>query len=175
MEKQIDAHIVESRIFFTRGQRVMMDTDLAELYGATTKNLNKAVRRNLSRFPLDFMFKLTNAELINLGFQFGTSRWGGRRYLPYVFTEQGVTMLSSVLHSPRAVRVNIAIMRAFVRLRQVLASDKDLAKRVERLEKKIDLHETDIRLILQDIRKLLNEPKPDIPLQKIPKIDGFSK
>src|SRR4026209_1915099 len=118
---------IEKCIFLLRGQRVMLDVHLAQLYGVETKNLNKAVKRNLDRFPADFMFQLTLKEIENLRFQFGTSSFGhgGRRYAPYVFTEQGVAMLSSVLKSRQAVRVNIAIMRAFVRLRETLSLHKE--------------------------------------------------
>lgn len=112
----------------------MLDKDLAELYGVQTKAFNRAVKRNQARFPPDFMFQLTAKEFANLRFQIGTSSWGGRRYRPYAFTEQGVAMLSSVLNSERAVRVNIEIMRAFVRLRQLLSSHADLAKKLEALE-----------------------------------------
>lgn len=129
---------IEERIHIIRGQKVMLDSDLAELYEVETFNLNKAVKRNLDRFPEDFMFQLTNEEADALRFQIGISNTtgrGGRRYLPYVFTEQGVAMLSSVLRSKRAVQANIAIMRAFVRLRSILAAHKELARRLESLEK----------------------------------------
>ena len=121
-----------------RGHKVMLDFDLAGLYGVETKVLNKAVRRNLARFPDDFMFELSEREFADLRFQTGTSRWGGRRYPPYAFTEQGVAMLSSVLRSERAVNVNIVIMRAFVRLRTMLSSHEDLARKLAALEKKYD-------------------------------------
>ena len=175
MKNIIGEQAFEHRIYWSRGQRVMLDADLAELYRVTTKNLNKAVKRNRIRFPPDFMFQLTALDLETLRFQFGTSRWGGRRYRPYVFTEQGIAMLSSVLHSERAALVNIAIMRAFVRLRQILASDKDLAKRVEKLERKADVHDVDIRLLIADVRKLLNQPAPDVPLHPIHPVKGFGK
>jgi len=131
---------VERRILLIRGEKVMLDVDLAELYGVQTKMLNRAVRRNLERFPGDFMFELTSGEVTRLRCQSGTSNAarGGRRYLPLVFTEQGVAMLSSVLRSDRAIQVNIAIMRAFVRLRALLATHKDLARRLEQLERKYD-------------------------------------
>jgi hypothetical protein len=116
----------------------MLDKDLASLYRVTTANLNKAVNRNLDRFPDDFMFQLTREEFINLKFHFGRSNWGGTRKLPRAFTEQGIAMLSSVLRSTRAVQVNIAIMRAFVRLRELMPTHKDLARKLESLEKKYD-------------------------------------
>ena len=125
---------IERRIYLIRKQKVMLDSDLAELYGVETFNLNKAVKRNIDRFPDDFMFQLSQEEAESLRFQIGMSKVsgrGGRRYLPYAFTEQGVAMLSSVLNSKRAVQVNIAIMRAFVKLRELLATHKDLAQKLE--------------------------------------------
>src|SRR5467141_1520665 len=133
---QVPAELIERRIYLTRGQKVMLDADLADLYQVLTKNLNKAVARNRDRFPEDFMFQLTAEEAESLRFQFGTSHEGrgGRRYLPYAFTELGVAMLSSVLNSARAVQMNILIMRAFVKLREVLASHQALARKIEKLE-----------------------------------------
>jgi ORF6N domain len=125
---------IERRIIVMRGRKVMLDSDLASLYGVTTGNLNLAVRRNPSRFPEDFMFRLTRQEVENLILRNAISSWGGRRHEPYVFTEHGVAMLSSVLRSERAVQMSILIVRAFVRLRELLANQKDLAHRVERLE-----------------------------------------
>ena len=143
MNKQhlVPVERIEHAIVLIRGQKVMLDRDLATLYGVETKNLNKAVRRNFDRFPSDFMFQLTAEEAQNLRFQIGTSSsgYGGRRYLPYVFTEQGVAMLSSVLRSKQAVQVNVAIMRAFVRLREALALHKELARKLNQLEKKIEV------------------------------------
>jgi len=133
------AEAIERRIFLIRGQKVLLDNDLAELYGVTTGNLNLAVRRNKIRFPSDFMFQLSDEETKCLLLQFAISKSrGGRRTLPYAFTEQGVAMLSSVLKSQRAVLVNIAIMRAFVRLRELMGTHKDLAQKLEALEKKYD-------------------------------------
>jgi hypothetical protein len=122
-----------------------------------TKALNKAVKRNLTRFPEDFMFELSDREFENLRFQFGTSRWGGRRYRPYAFTEQGVAMLSSVLRSGRAVMVNVEIMRAFVRLRAMLSSHEDLARKLAALEKKYDAQ---FRAVFEAIRQLMAPPQP---------------
>ncbi len=120
MKALVPVEIIEKKIILIRGEKVIPDADLAELYGVETKMLVRAVKRNMDRFPADFMFQLTKDEFENLRIQIGTSsRWGGRRYLPYVFTEQGVAMLSSVLQSERAVKVNIAIMRTFVKLRQM--------------------------------------------------------
>jgi phage regulator Rha-like protein len=148
---------IERRILQVRRQKVMLDADLAELYGVETKVLNQSVRRNLYRFPADFMFQLTKQEFRDLRFQFGTSsRWGGRRYIPMAFTEQGVAMLSSVLHSERAVQVNIAIMRAFVKLREILSSHRDLASRLNKMEKKYDAR---FKVVFDAIRELMRPPE----------------
>ena len=137
---------IEEAILLVRGQRVMLDRDLAALYGVETKNLNKAVRRNAERFPADFMFQLTAEEAESLRFQFGTLKRGQHsKYLPQVFTQEGVAMLSSVLRSPRAIQVNIAIMRVFVRLREALALHKELAQKLADLERKIESHDDGIR------------------------------
>ena len=147
---------IERRIYFVRKQKVMIDNDLADLYRVTTGTFNQAVRRNMARFPTDFMFQLTADEAENLRSQIVISSWGGRRYLPFVFTEQGVAMLSSVLKSDRAIHVNIAIMRAFVNLREVLATHKELALRLEELEKKFRKHDSRIREVFQALRALLD-------------------
>src|SRR5213078_1036328 len=133
----VPGELIERRIYLIRGQKVMLDTDLADLYQVPTFRLNEAVKRNRNRFPEDFMFQLTNHEAEVLTSQIAISKEGrgGRRTRPYVFTEQGVAMLSSVLNSDRAVQVNIAIMRAFVRLREILATHKDLARKLEEMEK----------------------------------------
>ena len=144
----------------------MLDTDLARLYGVSAKRLNEAVRRNRDRFPDDFIFQLTREEVeeltrqidtANLRSQFATSSWGGRRYLPYAFTEQGVAMLSSVLRSKRAIQVNVEIMRAFVRLRRMLASNEELARKLAALEKKYD---SQFRIVFDAIRELMAPPTP---------------
>ena len=129
---------IESKMFLIRGQKVMLSHHLAELYEVETKVLNQAVKRNIERFPEDFMFQLSSEEFANLKSQFVTSSWGGIRTAPYAFTEQGVAMLSSVLRSERAIQVNIEIMRAFVRLRQMLASNAELSRKLVALEKKYD-------------------------------------
>ena len=149
----------EKRIFLLRSLRVMFDYDLAELYGVETGALNRAVKRNANRFPEDFMFQLTAEEYENLKCQIGISRdWGGRRRsLPYAFTEQGVAMLSSVLSSPRAVQVNIAIMRAFVRLREMLLTNADLARKLAALEAKYD---SQFKVVFDAIRQLMTPPDP---------------
>jgi hypothetical protein len=146
---------IERRIYFVRGQKVMTDDDLAVLYRVPTKAFNQAVRRNIHRFPADFMFQLKAEEVENLRSQIVTSSWGGRRYLPFVFTEQGVAMLSSVLKSDRAIQVNIAIMRAFVKLREILETHRELAQRLEELELKYERHEGQIGEVFEAIRALL--------------------
>jgi hypothetical protein len=158
MSSIIPIERIEKKVLFLRGEKVMLDSDLAELYEVTTFNLNKAVKRNLDRFPEDFMFQLRKEEFKALRFQTGMSKpsgRGGRRYLPYAFTEQGIAMLSSVLHSKRAVRVNIQIMRAFVRLREMIASNKELAKRLIELEKKYDAQ---FKVVFDAIRELMTPP-----------------
>jgi phage regulator Rha-like protein len=155
---------IQQRIFFIRGQKVMLDVHLAEVYRVATKNLNKAVRRNKDRFPGDFMLQLTKEEFNSLRFHFGTSNAGkgGRRYLPYAFTEQGIAMLSSVLHGRRAAQVNIEIMRAFVKLRELLATHKDLARKLEELERKYDAQ---FRVVFDAIRRIIQPP--DKPKRRI--------
>src|ERR1017187_7138160 len=149
---------IERRILLVRGQKVMLDADLAELYEVETRELNQAVRRNLERFPDDFMFRLTDGEAAVLRSQTVTSNEGrgGRRYNPYAFTEQGVAMLSSVLRSTRAVQVNIAIMRAFVKLREIIASHHELARRLEEMESRYD---TQFRAVFDAIRELMKPPE----------------
>ena len=138
----------------------MVDRDLAGLYGVDTSALNKAVRRNLDRFPEDFMFQLTKDEFKNLMFHFGTSSWGGTRKRPRVFTEHGILMLSSVLKNRRAVLANITIMRTFVRLRSMLASNQELSHKLNQLEQRIEKHDLEIKSIFEAIRELLKEPEP---------------
>ena len=143
------------RILTLRHQRVLLDADLAVLYGVATKVLLQAIRRNPERFPEDFMFQLNNQEFADLRSQIVTSNRGGRRYLPYAFTEQGVAMLSSVLHSPRAIAINIEIMRAFVRLRAMASTNKELAGKLNELERKLSSHDQAIAGILDAIRRLM--------------------
>ena len=152
--------LIERKIFLIRGRRVMLDRDLAELYGVETRDLNKAVKRNIDRLPEDFMFQLTNEEFGNLKFHFGTSSWGGTRKLPYAFTENGVAMLSSVLNSKLAIHVNIQIMRTFTRLREILLTHKDLARKLADMEKKYD---SQFKVVFDAIRQLM---KPDEPKKK---------
>ena len=149
--------IIERRIYLIRQHKVMLDSDLAELYGVSTKRLNEQVRRNTRRFPVDFMFQLTPQEANALRSQIATSKngRGGRRYLPMVFIEQGVAMLSSILNSERAIHVNIAIMRAFVKLREMLATNRPLAEKLEKMEKKYD---TQFKIVFEIISRLMNPP-----------------
>src|SRR5947207_11148612 len=151
---------IAQSIYLIRGQRVMLSQDLAILYGVAVKVLNQAVKRNAVRFPIDFVFQLKAEELANLKSQFVTSSWGGpRRARPYAFTEQGVAMLSSVLKSERAVKVNIAIMRAFVKLRQTLETNRELAQKFEELEKRVGKHDKEIAAIIDAIRQLMASPE----------------
>jgi len=164
MKSLIPAELLEQKIMFIRGHKVMLDMDLAVLYGVGTRDLNKAVSRNLERFPDDFMFRLNKKEFGNLMFQFGTSSWGGTRKMPHAFTEHGILMLSSVLKSSRAVQVNIQIMRAFVKLRELLNTHKELARKLEELEKKYDAQ---FKSVFDAIRMLMTPP-PDPGLKTIP-------
>jgi len=152
--------MVERRIYMIRDQKVMVDSDLAELYRVTTKRLNEQVRRNRARFPADFMFRLTPAEAEILRSQIATSSWGGRRSSPLVFTEHGVAMLSSVLASQRAVKMSIVIIRAFVRLREFLATHKDLEMRVEKIENTQSRHASVINILADEIQDLKRLPPP---------------
>jgi hypothetical protein len=165
MEAIVSQNTIEQKIFIIRGQKVMLDKDLAELYGIATKVFKQAVKRNIKRFPADFMFELTKEEFKILRSQIVTSSWGGIRYNPYAFTEQGVAMLSSVLNSDRAILVNIQIMRVFTRLRQMLATHKELAHKLDALEQKIVQHDGEIATIFEAIHQLM--VPPDSPPKKI--------
>jgi hypothetical protein len=156
---------IERSIRLIRGQKVLLDDDLARLYGVSVKRLNEQVRRNIARFPEDFMFRIDAKEAANLRSQIATSSlWGGRRYQPMAFTEQGVAMLSSVLRSPRAVQVNVEIMRAFVRLRRMLESNAELSRKLDALERKYD---GQFRAVFEAIRELMT------PARKPGKRIGF--
>jgi hypothetical protein len=157
--------VVMNKIYLIRGQKVMLDMDLAELYAVETKQLKRAVRRNGVRFPDDFMFELNKEELEILRSQIGTSSWGGVRYAPMAFTEQGVAMLSSVLNSERAVLVNIHIIRVFTRMREMLLTHKDILLKLEQLERKGIQQDDDIKLIFEYLKELLNPPSE--PMRKI--------
>lgn len=156
INKLIPVERIENIIFIIRGQKVMLDADLAKLYSVKTKVLIQAVKRNLARFPADFRLQLNKSEHETLRSQFVTSRWGGRRYLPYAFTEQGVAMLSSVLNSERAIQVNIQIMRTFTKLRQILASHEELRRKVEMMEKK---NNQQFKVIFDVIKVLVELPE----------------
>jgi hypothetical protein len=153
---------IEHAIFLIRGERVIFDSDLAELYGVKTRRLNEQVRRNKGRFPKDFMFQLSPEEFEDLKSHFATSRsdWGGRRKLPFAFTEHGAIMAASVLNTPRAVDMSIFVVRAFVRLRSFLASHKELAIRLTELEKKLSTHDEQILSIIEAIKRLMSSPPP---------------
>lgn len=157
----VPLELIERRIYLIRGQKVMLDNDLAELYQASTKRLNEAVKRNLTRFPDDFMFRLTEAETEALNrsqIATGSQKHRDPRYPPYAFTELGVAMLSSVLHSPRAIQMNILIMRVFVRLREVLTSHRHLAQKIEQLERTQKQHGGILVALVQDVQKLKSPP-----------------
>lgn len=148
----ISDEVIENKIFVIRGKKVMLDKDLAELYQVKTSNLNKAVKRNVDRFPEDFMFQLNKSEFENLIFQIGTSSWGGTRKMPSAFTEQGVAMLSSVLKSNRAIQVNIQIIRTFTKIREMIISNKELRLKIESMEKKYD---NKFREVFDAIKRIL--------------------
>jgi hypothetical protein len=157
----LTANQIISSITLLRGQRVMLDADLATLYGVTTGNLNKAVQRNKSRFPMDFMFQLSKSEHADLKFQSGISSvHGGRRTPPFAFTQEGVAMLSGVLNSNQAVRVNVAIMRAFVRMKNSLSARSELISKIVLLENKVDGHDDEIRTIFKVLKHLVETPEP---------------
>ena len=165
----VPAEKITSKIFLIRKEKILLDSDLAELYGVETKVLIQSVKRNLKRFPSDFMFQLSRQEFKNLRSQFVTSSWGGRRYPPYAFTEQGVAMLSGILNSERAIEVNITIMRTFVQLRKFLLTNHKLAQKLKDLEKrtliKFDKQQAQINLIFEAIQELIKEEsKPKKPI-----------
>ena len=155
----IPSQRIVQRILYLRGQKVMLTQDLASLYGVSVGALTQAVKRNATRFPRDFVFQLGAKEFTNLKSQFVISSWGGLRSRPYAFTEQGVAMLSSVLKSERAVKVNIAIMRAFVKLRETLETNRELARKFSELEKRVGKHDDEIGAIIDAIRQLMAPPK----------------
>ena len=167
----VRVELIERRIYLIRGQKVMLDSDLADLYQVPTKRLNEAVRRNAARFPEDFMFQLTQEEADSLRSQIATSNEGrgGRRYLPYAFTERGVAMLSSVLNSDRAVMVSIAIMRAFVKMRELLATHRDLADKIEKLETTQKDHAVMLALVVKDIETLAKSVKKEFKKLRAPR------
>ncbi len=166
-ELMLPDEVIMNKIYQIREQKVMLDRDLAELYGVLTGNLNKAVKRNMKRFPSDFMFQLTQGEFDNLIFQFGTSSWGGTRRLPYVFTEQGVAMLSGILNSDRAILVNIQIMRIFTEIRQVLTDNLSVKLEIEEIKKKLINQDKSIELVFSYLDELMEEHENPQPRNKI--------
>ena len=163
--------VITSKIYLIRNTKVMLDKDLAELYGVLTGNLNKAVKRNSKRFPEDFMFQLTKEEFENLRFQFGISSWGGTRSLPYAFTEQGVAMLSGILTSDRAIKVNIQIMRIFTKVRELLTDNLSVKLEIEEIKKKLANQDKNIELVFSYLDELIEKQENPKPRRKI----GFYK
>lgn len=163
----VKAGTIENRIFNVRGQKVMLDVHLAELYGVKTKALIQAVKRNIQRFPAEFMFQLSSEEYERLRSHFVTSKRGrgGRRYLPYVFTEHGVAMLSAVLKTDRAVKASILVIRVFVRLREIVSAHKELSVKLQELEQKVGKHDVEIQSIIEALRELIKPP--DKPVRRI--------
>jgi hypothetical protein len=169
----LPSEIIQSKIYVIRGYKVLLNGHLAELYGVTTKRMNEQIKRNIKRFPKDFMFQLTQAEFANLRSQFATSSWGGARYLPYVFTEHGVVMLATILNSDTAIRASLQIVRTFNRIREMIFNHEELRRKIEDLEKKYDarLDKVDNRMqsvfeAFEEIKSLL-EPPPDTLKNKV--------
>ena len=168
----VPEELIMSKIYLIRDQKVMLDADLAVLYGVSTGNFNKTAQRNIRRFPNDFMFQLTKQEFDNLIFQIGTSSWGGTRKLPYAFTEQGVAMLSSVLHSDRAILVNIQIVRVFTRIRKLLETHKEILLTLEKLQKKDIEQDQQILLIFEYLKQLEHGTREELEFKERKRI-GF--
>lgn len=173
-EISIPDEIISSKIYLIRNQKVMLDSDLAELYKVETKQLKRQVRRNIERFPEDFMFELDKEEFDNLRSQSGTSNWGGTRYAPMAFTEQGVAMLSSVLNSPTAIKVNIQIIRVFTRMREMLLTHKDLLLKLQEIEQKVASHDDQIMLVFEYIKQFEEAKRQQLEQQERKKI-GYKK
>lgn len=163
---------VEGLIHHVRSKRIILDSDLAKLYQVTTKRLNEQVKRNIDRFPADFLFQLTQEEYASLRSQFATSKQGGRRYLPYAFTEHGVVMAANLLNSKRAIESSIFVVRAFIKLREFAVTYKDLAKKLSEIEKKVSGHDKTIASIVIAIKRLIEQPKPDPEPKK--RLIGFT-
>ena len=159
--------IISSKIYLIRKQKVMLDKDLSELYAVETKQLKRQVRRNLERFPEDFMFELSQQEFDNLRSQFGTSSWGGSRYIPMAFTDQGVAMLSSVLNSPTAIKVNIQIIRVFTKIREMLTDTLSMKLEIEEIKKKLSNHTQNIELVFNYLDELIDKKEKTEPRKKI--------
>ncbi|MCF6297663.1 MAG: ORF6N domain-containing protein [Flavobacteriaceae bacterium] len=170
-EITITEEAIINKIYIIRNQKVMVDKDLAELYQVETKQLKRQVRRNIERFPKDFMFELTKKEFENLRSQFGTSSWGGNRYAPLVFTEQGVSMLSSVLNSKRAIAVNINIIRVFTKMREILTDNLNIKLDIEEIKKKLTNHSKNIELVFNYLDELTDKKKNEKPRIQI----GYKK
>lgn len=166
----IPDEVVINKIYIIRNEKIMLDSDLAELYGVETKRLNEQVKRNIDRFPEDFMFQLTEPEFENLKSQIATSNWGGRRTLPYAFTEHGVLMLSSVLKSDLAIKVNIQIMRVYTKVRNMLSTHKDLLLKFEQLETKLADHNDKIMLIFEYLKQFEEAKQKELEQKERPKI-----
>lgn len=167
MDVLIPEESLIGKIYFIRNQKIMIDRDLAELYGVETKVLNQAVSRNISRFPVDFMFQISEKEWENLKSHFVTSSWGGRRTLPFCFTEQGVAMLSGILKSKKAIEVNIQIMRIFIKVRQMLLDNTELRLAIEEIKSKTINNTKNIELVFQYLDELLDKKEKSKPIKKI--------
>lgn len=163
----VPEEIIMAKIYFIRDQKVMLDNDLAELYGVETRRLNEQVKRNLLRFPNDFMFQLTEAEFTDLKSQFATSSWGGRRKMPFAFLEHGVLMLSSVLTSEKAINVNIQIMRIFSKFRQSLADNLNIKLEIEKIKKKLDNQSKNIELVFSYLDELMEKNENKVPRKQM--------
>jgi hypothetical protein len=172
MFERASAGFAELRIVEVRGAKVIIDSDLARLFGIATKRLNQAVKRNPGRFPAEFTFQLTMTEFANLKSQSATSTWGGRRYPPYAFTEHGAMMASCVLNSPRAIDMSVFVVRAFVRLRSIYASHIELTRRLDELDIKVGGHDEEIRSIVEAIRRLM---LPDSPRRSLIGLSTFER
>jgi phage regulator Rha-like protein len=173
-EIAIPDELIMSKIYVIRGKNVMLDQDLADLYEVETRRLNEQVKRNSGRFPYDFMFRLNKEEFKNLKSQFATSSWGGRRNVPFAFTEHGVLMLSSILNSERAIKINIQIIRIFSKMREILSENKDIFYRLEQVQEKLAEHDEKIILIFEYIRQLEQE-KHQVTDQQNRKKIGFKQ
>ena len=168
---EIPDKLITTKIYTIRGKKVILDEDLAALYDVETRRLNEQVKRNIARFPEDFMFQLTQDEFENLKSQFATSSWGGRRKLAYVFTEQGVAMLSGVLHSERAIKVNIQIMRVFIRMREMLTDTLSLKLDIEEIKKKLENQDKNIELVFSYLDELIEQKDDPEPRKRV----GFKR
>jgi phage regulator Rha-like protein len=166
---------IESKIIVIRGKKVMLDRDLADLYGVTTAQLKRAVKRNIERFPDEFMFELNSTEFQILRSQIGTSSWGGQRHLPFAFTEYGVAMLSSVLKSEKAIQINIQIIKAFIRMREIAMQNKGLNKAIEQIERRLDVHDRQIQIAFAAIKSMMQPPMPEKRIEKPKQKMGFGK